>query len=50
MSWSDQSGFNQGDSTINQLLAICNNLYKNIDCGNEILTVFLDLTKVFDKV
>ncbi len=45
-----QSGFTQGDSTINQLIAICNKLYKNIDYGNEILAVFLDLTKAFDKV
>ncbi len=45
-----QSGFTQGDSTINQLIAICNKLYKNNDCGNEILAVFLDLTKAFDKV
>ncbi len=31
-------------------MAICNKLYKNIDCGNEILAVILDLTKAFDKV
>ncbi len=35
-----QSEFTQGDSTIKQLIAICNKLYKNIDCGNEILAVF----------
>ncbi len=44
-----QFGFTQGDSTINQLIAICKILYKNIDCENEILAVFLDLTKAFDK-
>ena len=46
----DQSGFIPGDSTINQLIAICNNLYKCIDDGDEMLAVFLDLTKAFDKV
>ncbi len=45
-----QSGFTKGDSTINQLIAICSKLYKNIDCGNEILVVFLELTKAFYKV
>ncbi len=45
-----QSGFIKGDSTINQLIAICNLLYKNIDCNDEVLAVFLDLTKAFDKV
>ena len=29
---------------------ICNNLYKCIDDGDEIIGVFLDLTKAFDKV
>ncbi len=32
------------------MIAICNKLYKTNDCGNEILAVFLDLTKAFDKV
>ncbi len=32
------------------MTAICNKLYKNIGCGNEILAVFLGLTKAFDKV
>ncbi len=45
-----QSGFIPGDSTINQLIAICNNLYKCTDIGNEMIGVFLDLTKAFDKV
>ncbi len=45
-----QSAVTQGDSTFNQLIAICNKLYKNIDCGNKMLVVYFDLTKVFDKV
>lgn len=46
----DQSGFMPGDSTVNQLIAICNSLYKCVDQGDEMLAVFLDLTKAFDKV
>lgn len=45
-----QSGFTPGDSAVNQLIAICNNLYKCIDSGDEMIGVFLDLTKAFDKV
>ncbi len=44
-----QTGFIQGDSTINQLISICN-LYKGLDNGDEFIAVFLDLTKAFDKV
>ena len=46
----NQSGFIQGDSTINQLISICNLLYKGLDNGDEFIGVFLDLTKAFDKV
>ena len=46
----NQSGFIPGDSTINQLIAICNKLYKCSDEGDEMVAVFLDLTKAFDKV
>ena len=45
-----QSGFTHGDSTVNQLIAICNLIHCNLDNGDEILSVFLDLTKAFDKV
>ena len=34
----------------NQLIAICNTLYKCIDDGDEMIAVFLDLSKAFDKV
>ena len=45
-----QSGFIPGDSTVNQLLAICDKLYKCVDDGDEMISVFLDLTKAFDRV
>ena len=43
-----QSGFTPGESTINQLIIICNNLYSCLDNGNEMIGIFLDLTKAFD--
>ncbi len=46
----NQSGFILGDSTINQLIAMCNQLYKCIDKGEELVAVFLDLSKAFDRV
>ena len=46
----NQSGFQPGDSTVNQLVNIVHQLYKASDQGEETLAVFLDLTKAFDKV
>ena len=46
----NQSGFIPGDSTVNQLMAICNNISSHLDKGEEVIGVFLDLTKAFDKV
>jgi hypothetical protein len=46
----NQSGFIPGDSTINQLINICNKIYCQLDNDDEILAVFLDLSKAFDKV
>ncbi len=45
-----QSGFIQGDRTINQLISICNLLYKGLDNNDKFIGVFLDLIKAFDKV
>ena len=47
---SKQSGFRPGDSTINQLLKICHNIYSTLDTGEEILAIFIDFTKAFDRV
>ncbi len=35
---------------INQLISICNLLYKGLDNGDEFIGVFMDLTKAFHKV
>ena len=45
-----QSGFKHGDSCINQLLSITHEIYSSIDDGFEVRSVFLDISKVFDKV
>ncbi len=44
------SGFKENDSTINQLIHICNNIYKGLDHSRDICLVFLDVSKAFDKV
>ena len=47
----NQSGFRPGDdSCINQLLSITHGIYKAFDCSYEVRGVFLDISKVFDKV
>ena len=47
---SKQSGFKPDDSSINQLLSITHELYESLDMGLEIRSVFLDISKAFDKV
>ena len=46
----NQSGFKPEDSCINQFLSITRNIYKSFDDGYEVRAVFLDISKVFDKV
>lgn len=45
-----QSGFRQGDSAVNQLLHISNDIGKALDQGKEIRAVFCDISKAFDRV
>ena len=45
-----QSGFTKGDSAINQLVDITNNIGKVLDDGKEFRIVFCDVSKAFDKV
>ena len=44
------AGFKKGDSTINQLLHITNQILSSMDQGKEVRMVFLDAAKAFDKV
>ena len=46
----NQSGFKPGDSCINQLLSITHEIYNSFDEGLEVRSVFLDISKTFDKV
>ncbi|MES9994356.1 MAG: reverse transcriptase family protein, partial [Candidatus Thiodiazotropha sp.] len=45
-----QSGFQSGDSTINQLVYLYNKFLQALDEGKEIRVVFCDVSKAFDKV
>ena len=46
----NQSEFKPKDSWINSLLSITHEIYKSFDDGSEVRGVFLDKSKVFDKV
>ena len=46
----NQSGFKPGDSLVNQLLPIAHQIFKSLDNGLEVRSVFLDMSKAFDKV
>ena len=46
----NQSGFKPEDSCMNQLLSITHNIYKSFDDGYGVRSVFLDISKAFDKV
>ena len=45
-----QSGFQKGDSTVNQLLYLANELSIALDEGKEVRLVFFDISKAFDRV
>ena len=49
---SNQSGFHPNYSCINQLLAITHEIFEACDCSPslEVRSVFLDISKAFDKV
>ena len=47
---SNQSNFKLGDFCINQLLSITHEIYEFLDVGLEVRSVFLDISKAFDKV
>ena len=45
-----QSGFQAGDSTVNQLLNLCNDISNALDDNKELRIIFLDINKAFDRV
>ena len=47
---SNESGFEQSDSCINQLLSMAHDIYQFLDRGYEVRGVFSDISKAFDKV
>ena len=47
---SNQSGFESGNSCVNQLVSITHEIYKSFNKGHEVRGVFLDTSKAFDKV
>ena len=46
----NQSGFKPSNTCINQLLAIAQEIYKSFDACLDVRTVFLDISKAFNKV
>ena len=44
------SGFKVMDSTVNQLINIVHNIYCLLDNNHDVLMIFLDVAKAFDKV
>ena len=46
----NQSRFKPGDSCVNQLLAITHEIFSSLDDNYEVVGVFLDISKPFDKV
>ena len=45
-----QSGFIPGDSTVNQLVCIYNDLCSSFDSGTTAQAVFFDISTAFDRV
>ena len=45
----NQSVFKPGDSSVNQLLSITHEIFQSFDEGFEVRSVFLDISKAFDK-
>ena len=45
-----QSGFIPGDSTVFQLISFSDYLHRALDNGQEVFSVFMDISKAFDRV
>ena len=46
----NQSGFRPGDSVTNQLIFLVDKMHSSLDINLEVRSVFLDMSKAFDKV
>ena len=46
----NQSGFRPGDSCTNQLLSLVHEIHESFDHGFEVRSIYLDISKAFDKV
>ena len=46
----NQAGFKRGDSCINQLISITDDILNSLERGLEVRDVILDISKAFDKV
>lgn len=46
----NQHGFRNKHSTISALVSILDYIYKNVDMGNKVMAMFIDLSKAFDCV
>lgn len=44
------AGFKKNESTVNQLLYLVNQIYNSLGNGSDVLIIFLDVSKAFDKV
>ena len=46
----NQSGFRPNDSVTNQLISLVETIHSSLDCKLEVRSVYLDISKAFDKV
>ena len=46
----NQSGFRPDDSCTNQLLSLVHEIHESFNCGLEVRSIYLDMSKAFDKV
>ena len=49
LTWKN-SGFKKRDSTIYQLVSFVHTLYNSLDKGKQVTTIYLDVSKAFDRV
>ncbi len=47
---SKNSGFKKNNSTVNRLLSLTHKIYQSLGDGSDVLLIFLDVAKAFDKV